>query len=127
MRSVVVSALALSSATFIRHDVLTWHPERQYDVWHDRAVFHFLSEPAQRSHYVAVAEAGVRAGGVVIVATFAEDGPTQCSGLSVARYSADELADAFATGFDPVHHERELHETPAGAVQPFTWVILRRL
>jgi hypothetical protein len=112
--------------TFVRRDVLAWQPERGYDVWHDRAVFHFLSDPAQRSHYVEVAEGGVRAGGALIVATFAEDGPTQCSGLPVARYSADELADAFAGAFEPVHHERELHETPAGTVQPFTWIILRR-
>jgi Methyltransferase domain len=115
-----------SGASFIRQDVLCWQPERQYDVWHDRAVFHFLSDPAQRSRYVSVAAAGVRAGGAMIVATFAEDGPTHCSGLPVARYSADELADAFAAGFEPVHCERELHETPAGAVQPFTWMILRR-
>jgi hypothetical protein len=115
-----------SRATFIRRDVLAWQPERRYDVWHDRAVFHFLSDPAQRSRYVDVAEGAVRAGGTLIVATFAEDGPTQCSGLPVARYSADELADAFAAGFEPVHHEREFHETPAGTVQPLTWSILRR-
>jgi 2-polyprenyl-3-methyl-5-hydroxy-6-metoxy-1,4-benzoquinol methylase len=115
-----------TGATFVCHDVLRWQPERQYDVWHDRAVFHFLSDPAQRSRYLSVAELGVRAGGVLIVATFAEDGPTQCSGLPVARYSADELADAFAVRFEPVHRERELHQTPAGAVQPFTWMILQR-
>jgi hypothetical protein len=115
-----------SRATFIRHDVLTWQPERRYDIWHDRVVFHFLSDLAQRSRYVAVAEGAVRAGGALIMATFAEDGPNQCSGLPVARYSADELADAFAAAFEPVHHERELHETPAGTVQPFTWMILRR-
>jgi hypothetical protein len=115
-----------SAACFIRQDVLCWQPERYYDVWHDRAVFHFLSDPAQRSRYVSVAAGGVRAGGAVIVATFAEDGPSQCSGLPVARYAADELADAFAEGFEPVHAERELHETPAGPVQPFTWMILRK-
>jgi hypothetical protein len=114
-------------ARFICQDVLSWQPERQYDVWHDRAVFHFLSEEAGRSSYVSVAALAVRAGGAVIVATFAEDGPTRCSGLPVARYSADELADAFAPGFEPVHAERELHETPAGEVQPFTWMILRRV
>jgi hypothetical protein len=116
-----------SRVTFIRHDVLTWQPERRYDIWHDRVVFHFLSDPAQRSRYVAVAEGAVRAGGALIMATFAQDGPNQCSGLPVARYSADELADAFSAGFEPVHHERERHETPAGTVQPFTWMILRRM
>jgi Methyltransferase domain len=115
------------SVSFIRQDVLSWQPDRQYDVWHDRAVFHFLCDQVQRSLYVSVAAEGVRTGGAVIVATFAEDGSTQCSGLPVARYSADELAAAFAEGFEPVHSERELHETPAGALQPFTWMILRRM
>jgi hypothetical protein len=114
-------------AKFICQDVLSWQTERQYDVWHDRAVFHFLTDEAQRSRYVAVAAEAVRAGGAVIVATFAEDGPATCSGLPVARYSADELAGAFARGFEPVHAEREPHETPAGDVQPLTWMILRRL
>jgi hypothetical protein len=114
------------SASFIRHDVLSWRPERHYDVWHDRAVFHFLSDAAQRTSCVSVAARAVRIGGAVIVGTFAEDGPTSCSGLPVDRYSADELAAAFTTDFEPVHAEREFHETPAGTVQPFTWVILRR-
>ena len=72
------------------------------------------------------AEAAVPAGGAVIVATFAEDGPTECSGVPVHRYSADELGDVFAAGFELVHRDREAHKTPGGAVQPFTWVILRR-
>jgi hypothetical protein len=115
-----------SSVRFIPHDVLSWQPGRQYQVWHDRAVFHFLTEAAQRSSYVSVAAGAVCAGGAVIVATFAEDGPTTCSGLPVARYSAGQLADAFAADFEPVHAEREHHVTPAGAVQPFTWMVLKR-
>ena len=64
--------------------------------------------------------------GALIVATFADDGPTHCSGLPVIRYSTDELADAFSEHFALIHCERELQHTPSGAVQPFTWVVLRR-
>jgi hypothetical protein len=65
-------------------------------------------------------------GGALVVATFADDGPTHCSGLPVHRYSTDELAETFAAGFELEHCERDLHHTPTGAVQPFTWVVLRR-
>jgi SAM-dependent methyltransferase len=116
----------VSDATFITGDVLSWQPVRRYDVWHDRAVFHFLTEPSQRARYISLAEAGVRPGGTLIVATFAEDGPSQCSGLDITRYSADDLSATFASGFRPVSSEREAHHTPAGGVQPFTWAMLRR-
>jgi trans-aconitate methyltransferase len=115
-----------SRVSFLVEDVLSWRPERAYDVWHDRAVFHFLTDSSQQRHYVALAARGVKSGGALIVATFADDGPTHCSGLPVHRYSAAELADAFSTHFELVHDERELHVTPSGAVQPFTWAVLRR-
>jgi hypothetical protein len=115
-----------SRVSFLVEDVLSWRPERAYDVWHDRAVFHFLTDSSQRERYVSLAAASVRVGGALIVATFADDGPTHCSGLPVHPYSAVELADAFAAHFELVHDERELHVTPSGAVQPFTWVVLRR-
>jgi 2-polyprenyl-3-methyl-5-hydroxy-6-metoxy-1,4-benzoquinol methylase len=112
--------------SFLVADVLAWRPERTYDVWHDRAVFHFLTDSSSRERYVSLAAASVRVGGALIVATFADDGPTHCSGLPVFRYSGDELADAFAAHFELVQTERELHVTPSGAVQPFTWAVLRR-
>jgi hypothetical protein len=68
----------------------------------------------------------VKPGGVIVLATFADDGPTHCSGLPVARYSSDSAAATFGGAFTPVAHEREEHVTPAGVVQPFTWVVLRR-
>ena len=107
-------------------DVLWWQPERSYDVWHDRAVFHFLVDPAQQERYVATASSAVAPGGAVVLGTFAADGPTHCSGLPTARYAADQLARAFAPAFRMTHHEREEHVTPGGTVQPFTWVVLRR-
>lgn len=112
---------------FVRHDVLTWSPERTYDVWHDRAVFHFLTDPNDRANYVALSARAVKPGGALVLATFAEDGPTHCSGLPVARYSPDTAAAVFGEAFTPVTHEREEHVTPAGVVQPFTWIVLRRV
>ena len=113
-------------ASFIVADVLSWHPERTYDAWHDRAVFHFLVRPDQREQYVATASRAVRSGGVLVLGTFAADGPTQCSGLPTLRYDADALAAVFAPDFSLEHSEREEHVTPGGAVQPFTWAVLRR-
>jgi len=115
-----------SRVTFIRHDVTTWKPTRRYDVWHDRAVFHFLTEPTDRERYVDVAHRALHDGGVAIVGTFAEDGPDHCSGLPVSRYSFEELADTFTPAFVPIQHEREEHATPGGVMQPFTWVVFRR-
>ncbi|NMM32849.1 MAG: class I SAM-dependent methyltransferase [Phycicoccus sp.] len=113
-------------ASFVVANVLSWQPERTYDAWHDRAVFHFLVGSEQRDQYVATASRAVRPGGVVVLGTFAADGPTQCSGLPTARYDAEGLAAVFEPGFSLEHSEREEHMTPGGAVQPFTWVVLRR-
>lgn len=112
--------------SFVVGDVLSWQPERTYDVWHDRAVFYFLVQPDERARYVATAGRAVARDGAMIIGAFAADGPTQCSGLPTARYSADELAAAFAPAFKVIHGEREEHRTPEGVVQPFTWVVLRR-
>ena len=113
------------SATFIRHDVLTWQPARRYDVWHDRAVFHFLTESTDRDRYVHLAEDVVRTNGWLVLATFAADGPTRCSDLPVCRYSAEDIRNTFSVAFGLVESDREEHVTPRGVVQPFTWVRLR--
>jgi 2-polyprenyl-3-methyl-5-hydroxy-6-metoxy-1,4-benzoquinol methylase len=111
---------------FISHDLLTWAPERRFDVWHDRAVFHFLTKRSDRDRYIELATNAIDHGGALVLGTFAEDGPTQCSGLAVCRYSAQVLGELFSESFALVAHEREEHVTPAAAVQPFTWVLLRR-
>lgn len=95
------------------------------DVWHDRAVFHFLTDAADRQAYLTQVIKAVRPGGHVIVATFAEDGPDQCSGLPVMRYSPSDLHETFGASFDLVRHERETHLTPFGTTQKFTYCYCR--
>lgn len=96
-------------------------PECFYDVWHDRAVFHFLTKAADRVAYVAAVRRAVKPGGHVIVATFGPQGPLQCSGLPIVRYSPDELHDEFGAHFKLVEHREEAHHTPAGKVQQFVY------
>lgn len=100
-------------------------PLHYFDVWHDRAVFHFLTTEQDRRAYVAAVLRTVKPGGHVIVATFSEDGPTQCSGLPVMRYSAGGLHAEFGASFTLVKHEREEHHTPGGAVQKFIYCYCR--
>ena len=106
----------------VHADLLRWEPDRRYDLWHDRAVFHFLVAQSDRDRYVATLTHAIVPGGNVIVGTFAEDGPEMCSGLPVDRYSATELSTALGDALDVVATRRERHVTPRGAAQPFTWV-----
>lgn len=101
-------------------------PAHAYDVWHDRAVFHFLTAEQDRRAYVQAVLRAVKPGGLVIVATFAEDGPTQCSGLPVMRYSAHELHAEFGAPFVLLGHEQESHHTPAGGEQKFVYCFCRK-
>ncbi len=102
-------------------------PARRYDIWHDRAVFHFLTTQKQRDAYVRSVFYAVKPGGHVIVATFAEDGPLQCSGLPVMRYRADELHNEFGDAFTLLKHQKEEHHTPSGTVQKFVYCYCRRI
>jgi ubiquinone/menaquinone biosynthesis C-methylase UbiE len=102
-------------------------PEYGYDVWHDRAVFHFLTTVEERHAYVQAVLRSVKPGGFVIVATFAEDGPTKCSGLPVVRYSANELHAEFGESFHLLGHEKELHHTPSGNEQRFVYCYFRKV
>lgn len=96
-------------------------PEQAYDIWHDRAVFHFLTTPADRAAYVRQVMKSVKPGGHVIVATFAPNGPEQCSGLPVARYAPGELHQEFGPSFELLEHKSEEHKTPWGSVQHFVY------
>ena len=96
-------------------------PDQAYDIWHDRAVFHFLTDPADRAAYIQQVKKSVKPGGHVIVATFAPDGPEQCSGLTVARYDPDQLHGEFGPSFELLEHVSEDHKTPWGSVQHFVY------
>jgi len=112
---------------WIEGDILrTELPADGFGFWHDRAVFHFLTDAPDRARYVDQARRTVRAGGYVLVATFAEDGPTRCSGLEVARYSPSALHAEFGAGFTFLSAEREEHRTPAGTFQAFTYCLCQR-
>jgi SAM-dependent methyltransferase len=134
-----VSGMALARARArlgARAEAVTWIeaditranlPPAAFDIWHDRAVFHFLRSPDDRARYVDAATSALRPGGTLLLATFALDGPARCSGLDVARYDAEglarELGDAFVLlrAFDDVHH------TPSGGEQRFTVTMFRKL
>ena len=101
-------------------------PEASFDVWHDRAVFHFLTDAADRRRYVEQVLRAVRPGGHVIVATFGPDGPLQCSNLDVCRYAPDGLHGEFGAVFELLGHHAEVHRTPAGRDQAFVYCYCRR-
>ncbi len=101
-------------------------PLQRFDIWHDRAVFHFLNTQEERAAYVRNVLRAVRPGGHVIVATFAEDGPLQCSGLPVTRYRPETLHAEFGDAFVLVEHEKEVHHTPSGNVQQFVYCCCRK-
>lgn len=116
-----------SKVAWIATDITKWHPARTYDVWHDRAVFHFLVDPTQQSAYLAALKAGTHSDSAVVMATFALDGPETCSGLPVQRYSAETLANRLGHAFSLVSESRETHVTPWGSEQRFVYSAFRRL
>lgn len=130
---VSTNALALvrerlgQQATYVVADVLAWAPSGSYEAWHDRAVFHFLTDQDDQARYVDLAATAVRSGGGLVMGTFAPEGPESCSGLPTARHDADSLARLFAGSFTLEYTESEEHVTPWGGMQPFTWVVLRRI
>jgi SAM-dependent methyltransferase len=114
--------LAGLAADVLAHDFAP----RSVDVWHDRAVFHFLTEPAQRQRYVEQVLRALKPGGYAIVGTFGPQGPTQCSGLPVARYSSQALHGEFGNPFQLLGHSTSVHTTPWGAPQQFVYCYCRR-
>jgi len=100
-------------------------PEQSFDVWHDRAVFHFLTSKEQREAYVRQVARSVKRRGYVIVSTFGPEGPAKCSGLDVVRYDADSLHGEFGESFRLVDSSEELHRTPLGATQQFLYCYCR--
>ncbi|MGM0413056.1 MAG: class I SAM-dependent methyltransferase [Pseudomonadota bacterium] len=112
---------------WLEADVTAWQPARQYALWHDRAVFHFLVDPTDRARYRATAEAALPSGAHLIIATFAPEGPEKCSGLPVARYDAPALATELGEGFHRLESRHETHQTPGGAEQAFGFHLFQRV
>lgn len=107
--------------TWLERDLLSWEPARTWDVWHDRAVLHFLLSDDDRARYVATLRQTVGPGGAFVIGTFAEDGPIECSALPVRRSRPVDLA-SLVPGAEIVDTRRHVHVTPAGAPQPFNWI-----
>ena len=97
---------------WIVSDVLSFHPEQKYDLWHDRATFHFLTDEHEASAYIDTARQFIRPNGILIIGTFSEQGPEQCSGLTVKRYAESELTDRFNQNFRKEECFSEEHRTP---------------
>ncbi len=111
--------------TWLHADLLTWEPARDWDLWHDRALFHFLTSSEDQTVYLQRLHGALRPGGIFIIGTFAADGPDHCSGLPVERYDSPGLIDrvnATLHGVRMVEQRREIHTTPNGVSQPFTWI-----
>jgi ubiquinone/menaquinone biosynthesis C-methylase UbiE len=118
---------AASKINWITGDVTAIASVGEHELWHDRAVFHFLTDAADRGKYVGLLQRSLLAGGHAIIATFAMDGPQQCSGLEVCRYDGKSLASAIGRGFQLLRTELEMHVTPWGKLQSFQYSLLRRI
>lgn len=116
-----------ASVNWICADITRWTPDSAYDIWHDRAVFHFLTEATDREAYKTALRAGVRSGGIAIIATFALDGPERCSGLPVVRYSSETLAQELGPAFVLLDTTVQEHHTPFATVQKFQFSRFRRV
>lgn len=128
-RALDVARERLGSATavsWVCADLLSWEPERTYDLWHDRAVSHFMLSAADLAAYQARLKAATRPGAIAIFGCFAPDGPTQCSGLPTARRDAADLAEVTGPDWELVTATGQEHTTPQGVIQPFTWAVFRR-
>lgn len=112
--------------SWIEADVTAWRPGRRYDVWHDRAVFHFLTTPEAQAAYVATLRAVLSPEGTVIVATFAPGGPEHCSGLPIVQHDGESLERILGAGFERLATRFHRHVTPGGADQRFQYSRFRR-
>lgn len=112
---------------WVAGDVTEWQPKRPYDLWHDRAAFHFLTAPEDQRAYMRVMARALKTGGRAVIGTFALDGPEKCSGLPVARHDAASLRAVLGEGFSLISTRRNEHTTPWGAVQQFQFGTFEKL
>lgn len=111
---------------WIHADIRQWSPARMFDIWHDRAVLHFLTTGDDQEHYRRILNNATEPGAIAVLGCFASDGPTHCSGLPVVRRDPSDLQEFLGAQWSLVTQERELHTTPGGGVQPFTWTAFVR-
>jgi len=113
--------------TWIESDITKYSPDETFDLWHDRAVFHFLSDEADRSSYVSTLTNALNPGAHVIIATFGLDGPEKCSGLNVVRYSPETMSAVLGENFQLVETSTEVHTTPRESSQSFVYCRFKRV
>lgn len=113
--------------TWITADLLAWSPPREYDVWHDRAVLHFLLEPADQARYAQTLLQATKPGSLAVIGVFATTGPQMCAGLEVHRFDRADITDLLGDGFQVLEHVDDVHVKPSGETQDYLWTAARRL
>ena len=122
----VKDRLQNKSLNFIETDILNFNSNDKYDIWHDRAVFHFIINPEGIEKYISLCNKYINNQGILIIGTFAEDGPLKCSGLEIKRYSVDQISGLFKETFELVESFKMLHKTPFDTEQSFLFCVLRK-
>jgi len=115
------------SLNFIETDILNFNSGDVFDIWHDRAVFHFITEKESVEKYISICNKYIGKGGKLIIGTFAEDGPLKCSGLEIKRYSINNLKELFKENFEFIEGFKKLHRTPFDTQQSFTFCVFKKL
>ncbi|MDA9356911.1 class I SAM-dependent methyltransferase [Flavobacteriaceae bacterium] len=116
-----------NTGKFINSDVLDFKSIVSFDLWHDRAVFHFLTKKSEIEKYINISEKYINKNGILIVGTFSENGPLKCSGLEISRYSVNELEEVFSNSFKLINHLNTDHSTPFDSVQNFNFCIFKKI
>ena len=122
----VKERLQNKNLNFIETDILNFNSNDKYDIWHDRAVFHFITNPEGIEKYISLCNKYINNHGILIIGAFAEDGPLKCSGLEIKRYSVDQISDLFEESFELVESFKMLHRTPFDTEQSFSFCVLRK-
>ena len=123
----VKSRLKNKYLNFIETNILNFNSENGYDIWHDRAVFHFITDNKEINKYLKICNKHINKGGILIIGTFAEDGPLKCSGLEIKRYSIENLRKLFAENFEFIEGVKKLHRTPFDTEQSFTFCVFKKV
>ena len=123
----VKERLQNKSLNFIETDILNFNSNDKYDIWHDRAVFHFITDSEGIKKYISLCNEYINKEGILIIGTFAEDGPLKCSGLEIKRYSVDQISGLFKETFELVESFKMLHKTPFDTEQSFSFCVFKKI